>query len=146
MALSILFAFLAVIGFGSSSVFARLGLQSLSPKVGTLVSVVTSFLFTALLVLIFHPTDVMSLAPMAFLWFFFYGLITFPLARYFNYSAINLAGAARAAPVMSISPVFATIIAIIALGERPNLLIGTGILVTVMGMALMLSDRRSSAS
>jgi len=144
--IGLLFVSLAVVGFGLASVFARLGLQRLPPTIGTLVSVATSFLFTSILVLMLYPTDVMLLAPMAFLWFFFYGLITFPLARLFYYSAINLAGAARATPVMAISPVFATIIAIIALGERPNLLISTGILVTVIGMALILGDRRSSAS
>ncbi|MCZ6866930.1 MAG: EamA family transporter [Chloroflexi bacterium] len=130
MALAILFGFLAALGFGSGAIFARLGLQRLSPKVGVFVSVCTSFLFTSVLVLLFHTADVLSLTPIAFLWFFFFALITFPLARLFNYSAINLAGASRSTPMLAVSPVFATVIAMITLGERPNLLIGLGILVT----------------
>ena len=146
MALSISFAFLAAFGFGSGAVLARLGLQRLSPMASTLVSVATSFVLTAILVLILHPTDVLALVPIAFLWFFIHGLITFPLARFFNYSAINLAGASRSSPILAVSPIFATIIAMAAIGERPNLLIVLGILATVIGMTLVLSDRRSSAS
>ena len=145
MALAILFGFLAALGFGVGAIFARLGLQRLSPKVGVFVSVCTSFLFTLTLVLLFHMSDVPLLTPIAFLWFFFYALITFPLARFLNYSAINLVGASRSAPMLAVSPIFATSIAMIILGERPNVLIGLGILVTVLGMALMLSDRRSVA-
>ncbi len=145
MALAILFGFLAALGFGSAAIFARLGLQRLSPKVGVFVSLCAGFLLTLVVVLIFHISDALSLTPVAFVWFFFYALITFPLARMFNYSAINLAGASRSTPMLAVSPVFATVIAMITLGERPNLLIGLGILVTVLGMVLMLSDRRSSA-
>jgi len=146
MALAILFAFLATFGFGTASILARLGLQGLPTTVGTLVSVFTSFLFTAVLVLILQPREVLDLAPVAFLWFFLYGLITFPMARFFIYSAFNLAGVSRASPILAVSPIFATLVAMIVIGERPNLLVGVGILVTVMGMALILSERRPSAS
>ena len=126
MALAILFGFLAALGFGSGAIFARLGLQRLPLKVGVFVSVCAGFLLTLVVVLIFHISDAPSLTPIAFLWFFFYALITFPLARMFNYSAINLAGASRSTPMLAVSPVFATVIAMITLGERPNLLIGLG--------------------
>ena len=146
MALAIFFGFLAGFGFGSSTVFARLGLQRLSPSVGTFVSVITSFLFALILALIFYVSDLFSLAALAFIWFFLYALITYPLARYFNYSAINMAGATRSTPIVATSPIFSTLIAMVLLGGRPNLLIGAGILVTVAGMALMLSERRKSAN
>ena len=69
-----------------------------------------------------------------------------PLARLLNYTAISLAGTSRSAPVLAISPIFSTLLALIVLGEKPNMLIGLGILVTVLGMALILSEKRSDAA
>jgi drug/metabolite transporter (DMT)-like permease len=56
--------------------------------------------------------------------------------------ALSIAGAARTTPIISISPIFATLLAIIFLDERPNWLMGLGILMSVSGMALILSERR----
>ena len=146
MALALLFGFMAALGFGSSTVLARLGLQRLSPAAGVFISLCAGWVFTFALVLGLHASDVFSLPPMAFLWFFIFALITFPLARLLSYTAINLAGASRSSPMLTASPIFATLLAMIALGEKPNLLIVLGILVTVLGMALILSDRRPNAS
>ena len=145
MALGILFAFLATFGFGASSVFARLGLQGVSLPVSTLVSVATSFAFTVAMMLIFNFSDIGEIAAIAFVWFFFYGLITFPVARFLNYTSLNMAGASRVAPILSLNPIFATILAIITLGERPNIIIWLGVLVTVIGLGLIVSERRPDA-
>ena len=48
--------------------------------------------------------------------------------------------------MLAVSPIFATLLALIALGERPNLLIGLGILVSVLGMVLIVSEKRSDAA
>jgi len=145
MALGILFAFLATLGFGSSAVFARLGLQRINLKIGTLISVTTSFLLTAVFMLVLNASDVPLLPGIAFLWFLGYGLITFPIARFLNYKSLNMAGATRVTPILSLNPIFATILAMILLGERPSLLVGLGVLVTVMGLGLIVSERRPNA-
>ena len=145
MVLGILFAFLATLGFGSSAVFARLGLQKISLKVGTLISVTTSFLFTAVFMLAFNAADIPLVTGIAVLWFLAYGLITFPIARFLNYKSLNMAGATRATPILALNPIFATILAMWLLGERPNLLIGIGVFVTVIGLGLIVSEQRPSA-
>ncbi len=146
MTLAILFGFLAAIGFGSSAALARLGLQRVPPTLAVFISLCTGFLFTFILVLTLHLQDALALSPRAFLWFFLFAIITFPLARLLNYTAISLAGTSRSAPVLAISPIFSTLLALIVLGEKPNMLIGLGILVTVLGMALILSEKRSDAA
>jgi transporter family protein len=142
MALGILLAFLSLFGFSSSDIFARLGLQRLPPALGAFISVLTGFLVTSILAVALHFDELMALDPRAFLWAFLYGVVTFALARLILYMALSIAGAARTTPIISISPIFATLLAIIFLDERPNWLMGLGILMSVSGMALILSERR----
>ncbi len=142
MSLGILLAFLSLFGFSSSDIFARLGLQRLPPALGVFISVLTGFLVTSTLALILYFDDLMALDPRAFLWAFFYGIVTFALARLILYMALSIAGAARTSPIISISPIFATLLAMLFLDERPNWLMGLGILTSVSGMALILSERR----
>lgn len=146
MTLAVLLSVLSAIGFGTTIVLARLGLQRVPPTFAVFVSLCSGFLLTFLVVLAFHFRDVFELTPRAFLWFTFYAIITFPLARLSNYIAISLAGASRTAPLLAISPILSTVLALITLGERPNLMIVLGILVSVMGMVLILSEKQSDAA
>lgn len=146
MTLAVLLSVLSAIGFGATIVLARLGLQRIPPTFAVFVSLCSGFLLTFLVVLAFHFRDVFELTPRAFLWFTFYAIITFPLARLSNYIAISLAGASRTAPLLAISPILSTVLALITLGERPNPMIVLGILVSVMGMVLILSEKQSDAA
>ncbi len=146
MLLAVSVSILSAIGFGATIVLARLGLQRVPPTFAVFVSLCSGFLLTFLVVLALHFRDVFELSPRAFLWFTFYAIITFPLARLSNYIAISLAGASRTAPLLAISPILSTGLALITLGERPNLMIVLGILVSVMGMVLIVSEKRSDAA
>ena len=146
MTLAVFLSVLSAIGFGATIVLARLGLQRVPPTFAVFVSLCSGFLLTFLVVLALHFQDIFELTPRAFLWFTFYAIITFPLARLSNYIAISLAGASRTAPLLAISPILSTVLALITLGERPNLMIVLGILVSVMGMVLILSERQSDAA
>ena len=146
MTLAVLLSVLSAIGFGATIVLARLGLQRVPPTFAVFVSLCSGFLLTFLVVLALHFRDVLELTPRAFLWFTFYAIITFPLARLSNYIAISLAGASRTAPLLAISPILSTVLALITLGERPNLMIVLGILVSVMGMVLIVSEKQSDAA
>ncbi|MBM3924459.1 MAG: DMT family transporter [SAR202 cluster bacterium] len=146
MALGILLAFLSLFGFSSSDIFARLGLQRLPPALGAFISVLTGFMVTSALALTLYFDDLTALDPRAFLWAFFYGVVTFALARLILYMALSIAGAARTSPIISISPIFATLMAMLFLDERPNWLMGLGILMSVSGMALIVSESRNRPS
>ena len=65
IALSLLSAF----GFGSAAIFARVGMQGMSPISSTLLSVIVSFCPTVVLALIFAISDIYSLPMVAFFWF-----------------------------------------------------------------------------
>ena len=146
MTLAVFLSVLSAIGFGTTIILVRLGLQRVPPTFAVFISLCTGFLLTFLVVLALHFQDIFELTPRAFLWFTFYAIITFPLARLSNFTAISLAGASRTAPLLAISPILSTVLALIILGERPNLMIVLGILVSVMGMVLILSERQSDAA
>lgn len=146
MSLAIAVSLLAALGFGLTIIFARLGLQRVPPTFAVFISLCTGFLFTFIIVLGLHFKDVLELTPKAFLWFLFYAIITFPLARLSNYTAISLAGASRTTSLLAISPILSTILALLVLGERPNPLIGVGIVTSVIGMFLILSENRPDAA
>ncbi|MBI2856663.1 MAG: EamA family transporter, partial [Chloroflexi bacterium] len=90
---------------------------------------------------LFNSGDIRSLAALAFFWFALSGLFNFALGRLLNAVSINLAGVARAAPLFSTAPVFATILGVTFLGESvtPWLVLGT--LSVVAGIALITSEQ-----
>ena len=72
------------------------------------------------------------------------GAIAYPVARVFQNSAITMVGATRAAPVSSLQPIFAMTLALLILGERPNLLVFLGTPVIVCGLIIVVVASRNS--
>ena len=139
--LAITFALLAATGFGSGAIFARIGLQGMKPGTGTAISLVVSFVLTAILALSIKPSAVFTVPAIAFVWFLILGVVNYPLARYMNYSSVNLVGAARSASLISTAPLFSAVLAIIFLGERPGPLVGVGTAAIVLGSILIVTER-----
>jgi drug/metabolite transporter, DME family len=73
------------------------------------------------------------------------GLIQPALVRFLNYTGIARLGAARSQALRAVTPLFASVIALIALHERPSISVYVAILLTVGGVAL-LSYRREGES
>ena len=139
--LGIPLALLATIGWGTSAIFVRLGLQHVRTSAGLLVSMLAGILLVGVIAIPLHWEEIVALSLVAFGWFGVMGLINFVLGRQLNYHGLRLAGVARAMPVLSTAPLFATAISIAFLGETVNLLtlLGTGAIVT--GIALVVSQR-----
>jgi drug/metabolite transporter (DMT)-like permease len=139
--LGIAFGLLAATCWGFSAILVRLGLQHLRPTTGTWVSMIPGGIMVMGLALVFNLDDITTLVAIAFLWFALGGLFNFALGRFLNAVSIQLAGLARATPLFSTAPLFATILAIIFLGETitPWLLLGT--LTIVSGIALITSEQ-----
>ena len=93
------------------------------------------------LALVFNRDAFPALTVVAFLWFALSGLFNFALGRFFNTVSIQLAGVARATPLFSTAPLFATILAILFLGESvtPWLLLGT---VTIVGGIVLITSEQ----
>ena len=137
---AIALSLLSGLGFGSAAIFARFGMQGISPLSSTLVSVVVSFLPTLLLALIFALSDIKALPAVALFWFFLLGVINFLGGRNFSYQAIGRIGASRTAAVLSTSAMFAAIFAITITGERPHFVVLVGTVVVVLGLTAALGN------
>ena len=92
--LGVLGAFL----FGSSPIFARLGLQYVRTTTETFTSLLAGSVLIGSLAIPLHTREMLSLPVAALVWIALLGLLNFPLGRYFNFAAVRLAGVARATP------------------------------------------------
>jgi DME family drug/metabolite transporter len=140
--LSVALALGAALSWGFGAVFVRLALRDMSAALGTLISLVAGFLFTALLVAVFQLDAALSLSAEALLLFGIVGIFNFPLGRFLNYLSMSHIGVGRSTPILASSPLFAMVLAIIFIGESLNLaaiagtaLIMAGLYVTIMSPA-----------
>ena len=139
--LGVVLGILAASSWGLSAILVRLGVQSLRPSTGTWVSLIPGLIVVMALAFLFNYDDIKSLAALAFLWFALSGLFNFALGRLLNAVSINMVGVAKAAPLFSTAPLFATILGVTLLGESitPWLLLGT--FCVVAGIALITSEQ-----
>ena len=138
----ILLGLLGAFLFGWSPRFARLGPQYVRTTTGTFISLLAGGVLVGSLAIPLHAREMVSLPLAALVWIALLGVLNFPLGRYFNFAAVRLAGVARATPILSTSPLFATLFAVIFLDETPTLLTLIGGLIIVSGIALILSERK----
>jgi drug/metabolite transporter (DMT)-like permease len=135
---AIVLALISGLGFGSSAIFARVGMQGVSPLASTFISVSVSFLPAIILALVFAISDIKDLPPVAIALFLALGAINFLGGRNLSYQAIGRIGAARATAILGTAAVFASIFAITLTGERPHVVVLLGTLVVVGGLAAAL--------
>ena len=148
MALAVVFAFLAALGFSSGYALIRVATQRVSAPTATFFTVFTGAVLVGSLAFALNLPDIKALRPVAFGWFALMGAMAYPLARVLNNSAITMIGASRAAPMASIQPVFALILGVTLLSERPNLLVamGTGMVVSGLILVVLTENAPGSAS
>ena len=138
--MTVVLGLLPALGFGVAGIFARVGLQNVKTSTGTVVTVASSFLVAATAALIVEFDAIIDLSPKAFIWFFATGMLTYPVARFLNYTAVTIIGATRASVFISIQPLFAAFFAMLFLGERPGWLISLGTLIIVLALALIATE------
>ncbi len=143
MSLSISLALISVLGFGSAAIFARLGMQTMRPMPGTLISLVASTLLAGSLAVAFSWNDITLLPAIAMVWLLGNGILTYMGGRTQQYIAINLVGATRVTPITGSAALFSAMFAIVftrigvpGFDEHLTVLIGIGTVVVVSGLAL----------
>ena len=146
MLLSIGLACIAVLGFGSSAVLARLGMSAeggLRPMPGSLISLVSSTLLAGSLALIFEFHAVITLPAIAMVWLLANGILTYLGGRSQQYIAINLVGASRVTPIVGSAALFSALYAITltrmgvpGFNEHLNPMLGLGTVIVVVGLGL----------
>ena len=144
MVLAVVFSFLAALGFSCGYALIRVGTQRVSAPTATFFTVITGAVLISILTLILNLPEVKAVTPTTLGWFAVMGAIAYPVARVFQNSAITMVGATRAAPVSSLQPIFAMTLALLILGERPNLLVFLGTPVIVCGLIIVVVASRNS--
>ena len=144
--LPIIMAVCAAAGFATGGIFARLAGQQVAVVTGTAMSVVASLVLAAIPALVLELPALSAIPVTGFLWIVLLALVNYPLARTFNYASVRRIGAARASPLFSSSPLWATLLAVLFLGERPNGVIIVGTLTIVAGVFVIVTERRNSES
>ena len=145
-------SFLAIMGFGSATIFARQAMARVGPMPVTFYSLCFSFAASGILAVIFAPGDFIALPLIVLAWCVMLGTFNFLGGRNLSYLAVGRIGAARAGAIVGTSAVFASILAITITGERPHwvVLVGTVVVVaglaTALGKSIMESGRQSSAA
>lgn len=138
--LGVFLSLLAALGFGISSLLARVGLQRISTSRGTLISLIAGLIIAITTSLIFQFHYVVTLSLSAVLWFALVGVVNFGMGRYLNFEGLRHIGAARATVLFSTSPVFAMTIAVLFIGERLNAAIVIGCLLIIGGVSVVMFD------
>ena len=141
MLLGILFALLAAIGWGTSAIFVRLGLQRMRSSTGTVVSLAAGVLMIGTIALIVYGSEMFALPAVAFAWFALLGLLNYPLGRFLNFTAVSLAGISRASPILAAAPLVAVTWSVLLGGETLTPLIALGGATIVGGVVLIVSER-----
>lgn len=141
MILGAALALTAALGFASSAVFARLGLQHMRPTTGVFISLLVGIAITMALALALHWDDILALSAIAFAWFLLYGVLNFTAARLLNFMSVNKIGVSRAAPIIGGAPLFTAAIAVSIGTESVNLYILAGTIIIVAGIALIVGKQ-----
>ena len=139
--IGILLAFCAAVSWATGAILVRIGLQHLRSTTGTVISLISGLIMVMTLAVIFHWESITRLPSEMFLWFFLSGLLTFPLGRFLNYSAVQRIGVGRAMPIMGIAPLFATLYAIVLLGEVVTVPLILGTIAITGGITMIVSSR-----
>ena len=137
----IIFSLLAASGFAATAVFARTALQRMSAPYGTLLSLFVSTVAAMAIAAVLHPDELLGISAVALGWLFLVGFLNFPLGRMFNYTSVTMVGVSKASTVVATSPLFATILAVIILGERVSAITLLGTVAVIGGLALTLNQK-----
>jgi uncharacterized membrane protein len=139
-----LLALTAALGFGVAAVFLRRGLQSASALAAAVVSVTVTAVFIWVLVLATVPLERLwtwKVAP-----FLLAGFVAPGLARLGLFTGVARIGVARSSSLAAATPLFAILLAVPFLGERPTSLLLMGAACVVTGGALLAHRAREDRS
>lgn len=125
---------LAAFGFASSAVLARRGMQAIFPIPGVMVSLIVSFTFASVMVLLFAFSDIGTIPRAAVFWIIGLGVINFLGGRSQNFLSANLIGASRSSLFIATQAPFAAIFAITFTGETINPVVALGTAGVVGGL------------
>jgi len=135
--IALLFAFGAALCYAFADVIARFGLQRANPLIGSMIALVSSVSFFAFLIVGTGAT--FPHLGRHYLWVAAGGACNPGLFFVLYFIGIGKIGVSRAAPIKGSSPLFASLLAIAFLAERPTWYHLAGVLLVVAGIGLISS-------
>ncbi len=138
--MAVLFAMLAALNWGSSAIFVRLGFVRTKPAPGTFFTMAVSTVMILVVALVLDLDALAAIPAVAIGWLALLGALNYLFGRFLNFWSVTLAGAARATPVVAVSPLFSLLFAVAVAEERvtPPILVGTVLI--VLGLVLVISE------
>tara|TARA_A100001037_G_scaffold287657_1_gene297414 strand:- start:51799 stop:52242 length:444 start_codon:yes stop_codon:yes gene_type:complete len=134
----IIISLTASIGFGSSSVFAKISMQKMQSGTTTLISLITSTIITLFVSTLFTQTEEYNKLNIEILMLLFYiGVLTYFFGRLLNYTSVQYIGVNKATPIIGTTPLFASLTAIIFMNEKITTPIMIGTALIIMGIILI---------
>lgn len=133
-------ALLSSIGWAADSILVRRGAQFSNIFAAAFLSYLVTTLNFWIIISLLYPLHLLW-SP-ATIYFVLSGLLQPLLARILYYAGITRLGVSRAGPLRGTGPLFAVLIAVIFLDERPGTFVYGGTVLTVAGGWLILSRMR----
>ena len=138
----VVLAFVSALGFASGSVLMRVGTQHVAPPVATFYTVLVGAVLISGIAFTVNFDDIKMLPLEVYGWITVMGILAYCVARVLHNTALQMVGAARTVPMISLQPLMAFAIGFLILDERPNLLITIGTPIIVGGLLLVMLPRK----
>ncbi len=142
MVIPVVLAFVSALGFASGSVLMRVGTQHVAPPVATFYTVLVGAVLISGIAFTVNFDDIKMLPLEVYGWITVMGILAYCVARVLHNTALQMVGAARTVPMISLQPLMAFAIGFLILDERPNLLITIGTPIIVGGLLLVMLPRK----
>ncbi len=141
--MSVTFAILAAFCFSASHILIRRGLVISNAATGTIVSI----LISAALLWVLAPfvISLSSFRTPAVWYFIASGIFAPAIGRFMTFKGIERVGVARSVPISNSSPMFASILAVILMGETWTLQNVLGTTLVILGIVVLSSTRTGQA-
>ena len=120
----------------------RVGTQHVTPPVATFYTVLVGAILVTGIAFAVDFDEIKVLPLEVYGWITVMGILAYCVARVLHNTALQMVGAARTVPMISMQPLMAFAIGFLILGERPNLLITIGTPIIVGGLLLVMIPRR----
>lgn len=138
---------IAGIAFGLFQVTNRRANQEVDAFLSTFIVILVSLGVVAVLAFVAEdPMRLVSMRPAVLIAFASAGIMNFLLGWTFLALAQQRAGAARTSVIAGTSPLFGTALAFVAIGESVSPVAMTGVVLVVLGAALLASGQNASAA
>lgn len=141
--MSVFFSLIASFGFAISHILIRRGLAESTPLAGFAISIVISFV--TLWIMVAASVPLASFWTHAIWYFAVGGLFASGIGRWLVYVSIDRLGVARSIPVVSTTPMFASILAVIIVGENWTLGAFFGTVLIISGVIVITRTHEQKA-